>query len=318
MRLCLMIEGQEDVTWENWCALARACEDSGIEGLFRSDHYLSVEGNRERGSLDAWTTLAGLAARTTRIKLGTMVSPATFRHPSVIAKSVVTADHISGGRVELGLGAGWHETEHRSYGFDFPSTAVRMQLLKEQLEIVHGSWTSEDFNFAGRHYVVENLNALPKPLQRPHPNLIVGGSAGRRSAALCALWADEYNTVFADAAECSRRREIVSRAWGDAGRDADKLVFSLMTGCIVGTDEGDVRRRAEDILARSGRSGDPREWLAGLSEEWLVGTVAEVVDRLGRLSEAGVDRVMLQHQSHDDVDMVHVIGNDVAGQLSAA
>jgi F420-dependent oxidoreductase-like protein len=317
MRLCLMIEGQEDVTWDNWCALARACEDSGLEGMFRSDHYLSVQGHRGRGSLDAWTTLAGLAARTERIRLGTLVSPATFRHPSVIAKSVVTADHISAGRVELGLGAGWHETEHRSYGFDFPPTPVRIELLAEQLEIVHGSWTRENFNFAGRHYEVQDLNALPKPVQTPHPNLIVGGSAGPRTASLAAKWADEYNTVFADTAECSRRREIVSEAWRDAGRDADDLVFSLMTGCIVGTDDEDVRRRAEDIMARSGRSGDPADWLRRLSDESVVGTVAQVVDRLGRLSEAGVDRVMLQHQSHDDVDMVHVIGNAVAPQVSA-
>jgi F420-dependent oxidoreductase-like protein len=316
MRLCLMIEGQEDVSWDNWCDLARACEESVLEGLFRSDHYLSVEGRSERGSLDAWTTLAGLAARTERIRLGTMVSPTTFRHPSAVAKSVVTVDHISGGRVELGLGAGWHQGEHRAYGFEFPPTAVRMEVLAEQLEIVHGSWTTDDFTFSGRHYKLDNLNALPKPLQRPHPNLIVGGSAGRLSSRLAARWADEYNTVFASPDDCRRRRAAVADAWSYYDRDPTELVFSLMTGCIVATDGAELRRRAENIMARSNRSGSPQDWLNGLGEEWIVGTVDEVVDKLGRLSEAGVDRVMCQHQSHEDVDMVYLLGAEVAPQLS--
>jgi len=132
MRICLMIEGQEDVTWEQWLALAGACEEHGLEGLFRSDHYMSVMGRRGRGSLDAWATLAGLAARTSRIRLGTMVSPVTFRHPSVLAKMVVTVDHISGGRAELGMGAGWHQDEHTAYGFDLPPSDQRMSLLAEQ------------------------------------------------------------------------------------------------------------------------------------------------------------------------------------------
>src|ERR671918_1305912 len=157
-----MVEGQEDVTWEQWVALARACEEHGLEGLFRSDHYLSVSGRLERGSLDAWATLSALGPITSRLRLGTLVSPATFRHPSVLAKSVVTVDHVSGGRVELGLGAGWHEAEHRSYGFEFPPTPVRMERLAEQLEIVTRSWAEDAFSFQGRHYQVQDLRALPK------------------------------------------------------------------------------------------------------------------------------------------------------------
>ena len=149
MRLCLMIEGQEDVTWPQWVALADACESSGLEGLFRSDHYSSVQGHRGRGSLDAWTTLAALAAVTERIKLGTMVSPASFRHPSVLAKSVVTVDHISGGRAECGIGAGWHEPEHTAYGFPFHDTATRMRVLEEQIEILHRQWSEEVFSTTG-------------------------------------------------------------------------------------------------------------------------------------------------------------------------
>ena len=195
MRVCLMIEGQEDVTWDQWLALAGACEEHGLEGLFRSDHYESVMGMRERGSLDAWATLAALAARTSRIRLGTLVSPATFRHPSVLAKNVATVDHVSGGRVELGLGAGWHEGEHRAYGFEFPPTPTRMERLAEQLEIVTRSWTEDAFSFQGRHYQVQDLRALPKPVQRPRPTLLVGGGAGPKSLGLAARWADEYNTT---------------------------------------------------------------------------------------------------------------------------
>jgi hypothetical protein len=178
VRVCLMIEGQEDITWDQWVALARACEEHGLEGLFRSDHYVSVMGRPERGSLDAWTTLAGLAAVTDRIRLGTMVSPATFRHPSVLAKSVVTVDHISGGRVELGMGAGWHTVEHRAYGFEYADDDTRMSVLEEQVEIVHEQWSQDGFTFDGAHYRLDDVRALPKPLQRPHPPLIIGGRAG--------------------------------------------------------------------------------------------------------------------------------------------
>src|SRR5690348_6511678 len=155
MEICLMVEGQEDVTWEDWLALAAACEEHGVGTLFRSDHYLSVDDRRERGSLDAWTTLAGLAAVTERLRLGTMVSPATFRHPSVLAKSVVTVDHISGGRVELGIGAGWWEREHEAYGFELPEIGPRMDALEEQLQLIGMQWEDGPFSLEGRYWSVE-------------------------------------------------------------------------------------------------------------------------------------------------------------------
>jgi alkanesulfonate monooxygenase SsuD/methylene tetrahydromethanopterin reductase-like flavin-dependent oxidoreductase (luciferase family) len=191
VRVNLMVEGQEGVSWNEWAALARACEDYGVAGLFRSDHYVSIGDPGRKGSLDALTTLAGLAALTTRLRLGTMVSPASFRHPSVLAKSAVTIDHISTGRFELGMGAGWYEREHTAHGFEFADTETRLQVLEEQLEIVHRQWTEGPFTFEGRHYRIVDGDALPKPLQRPHVPLIVGGSAGKRSAALAAKWADE-------------------------------------------------------------------------------------------------------------------------------
>src|SRR5437870_3540113 len=180
MRVCLMVEGQESVTWEQWLALAEACERHGFDALFRSDHYVSFGHPTEWGSLDAWATLAALSTATERIRLGTMVSPVTFRHPSELAKVVVTADHVSGGRVELGMGAGWFEGEHRAYGFAFPSTAERYAILGEQVEIVHRLWDrdEEEVTLKGSHYQLEGCHALPKPVQDPHPPLILAGDAG--------------------------------------------------------------------------------------------------------------------------------------------
>jgi F420-dependent oxidoreductase-like protein len=309
MRICLMVEGQEDVTWEQWVSLAQSCEAAGLEGLFRSDHYLSVMGQAGRASLDAWATLAALANATERIRLGTLVSPATFRHPSVLAKMVVTVDHVSGGRAELGIGAGWLEAEHRAYGFPFPSTATRLEMFEEQIEIVYRSWGATPFDFPGRHYTVVGLDALPKAVQQPHPTLIVGGSGGPRSVAAAARWADEYNTVFASPEVCRQRRAAVAEAWEKMGRDEDRFVFSLMTRGIVGTDADDVRRRVRAVMARTGE-GDksPDDWLAENRAKWIVGTVEEVVDQLRSFEDAGVERIMLQHLAHNDLAMVHLLG----------
>jgi F420-dependent oxidoreductase-like protein len=316
MRVCLMIEGQEDVTWEQWLALAGACEEHGLEALFRSDHYESVMGMRERGSLDAWTTLAALAARTSRVRLGTLVSPATFRHPSLLAKSVVTVDHVSGGRVELGLGAGWHEREHRSYGFEFPETRIRMARLAEQLELVTRSWTEDAFSFTGEHYRVEDLRALPKPVQRPRPTLLVGGGAGPRSLALAARYADEYNTTGVPPEELPDRHRRLRDAWRDAGRDPDTARLSLMTTCVVGRDRAEVTERVRRVLAVTGRDGRAEE-VIDQRPNWVLGTVDQVATRLAVLEAAGVGRVMLQHLDHADTDMVAVLG-EVAATMGPA
>jgi F420-dependent oxidoreductase-like protein len=306
MRIALMIEGQEDVSWEEWLALAHACERWGIEALFRSDHYLSVDGRRRRGSLDAWTTIAALAASTTRLRLGTLVSPATFRHPSLLAKAVVTADHVSGGRVELGIGTGWLEAEHAAYGFPFPPLRERMDVLAEQLEILRGAWREGPFDFAGRHYRVAGLDALPKPLQRPHPPLIMGGDAGPRSARLAARWADEYNTVYAGVEEAAARRARIVEACERAGRPS--LPFSVMTGVLIGADRADLDERARRLSDWRGEQVDP----AALAGTWIVGTVEEAAARLREYEGAGVERVMLQHLLHRDLDAVELIGRELA------
>jgi F420-dependent oxidoreductase-like protein len=198
-----MIEGQEDVSWEDWVALARACEEHGVESLFRSDHYLSVEGRGERASLDAWATLAALAGITSTVRLGTLVSPATFRHPSELAKVVATVDQVSGGRVEVGMGTGWSEPEHEAFGFPFPPLGERMAKLEEQLQVVTGQWADGPFSFEGRHYSIKDLDALPKPVQRPRPPLMMGGSGGPRSLRLGARYADESRGLRPLTAGCA-------------------------------------------------------------------------------------------------------------------
>jgi len=306
VRLALMIEGQEGVTWDDWLALAQACEEHGVEALFRSDHYLSQSAALEKGSHDAWTTLAALAARTRRLRLGTLVSPVTFRHPSLLANAVTTADHVSGGRVELGIGAGWMVPEHTAYGFPFPETSERMEMLAEQLEIVHRLWTEERTDFEGRHYRLDGAPGLPKPVQRPHPPILVGGSGGRGTTRPAARFADEYNTPFASPEEFAERRRRVSETCEREGRDPDTMRFSLMTGCLIGEE------RARRLYRERERGVDFDTWLADYREASLVGTLDEIAARIREYEEAGCERIMLQHLLHDDLEAVALIGRELA------
>jgi alkanesulfonate monooxygenase SsuD/methylene tetrahydromethanopterin reductase-like flavin-dependent oxidoreductase (luciferase family) len=301
MELCVMIEGQEGVAWPQWVAIAQACEEHGVGSLFRSDHYLPLDGHHERTALDAWGTLCALATMTTTLRLGTLVSPATFRHPAIVAKLSATADEISGGRVSLGLGAGWHEDEHRAFGFPFGTTAQRMRIFGEQLEIVRGLWADGSFAFAGEHYDVGPVDPRPKPQD---PWLIVGGAAGPRSVALAARFADEYNTVFATPAECRDRRAAVDAAWHDAGRTEAR--FSLMTGAVIGRNRAEVDARTDAIADRR----DDPDFQPGPS--WIHGTIDEARGQLDALAEAGVDRVMLQLLLHEDLEQIELIGRELS------
>jgi F420-dependent oxidoreductase-like protein len=306
VRVNLMIEGQESVTWSQWLDLAGAVERAGLEGLFRSDHYQSVQSRTERSSLDAWATLTALGHATSSIRLGTMVSPTTFRHPSVLCKDVVTADHVSGGRVELGIGAGWHELEHTTYGFPFHDLGTRYDVFEEQLEIVVRQMTEDRFDFSGDHYVLAGCEARPKPVQEPRVPIIVGGAAGPRSARVAATWADEYNTTFPSPDAVRERKANIDRACEDAGRDP--LVFSMMTGCILGATEDEFRDRARRLMELSGRDGEVSVWLDGLRDAWILGTPEQAAERLETYREAGLSRVFLQHQLHTDLEMVELIG----------
>jgi len=311
MQLCLMIEGQEGVSWEQWVALARACEQHGIPALFRSDHYMNLDGQHpERAALDAWGTVCALAAVTDTLRLGTLVSPVTFRHPSNLARLVATADRISGGRVELGLGAGWHEREHAAHGFPFPPLGERLELLAEQLEIVVGTFTEHPFSFRGRHYTVERLDAQPPPVQRPHPPLVLGGSAGPRTTALAARFADEYNTVFPTLEQVRERRRRVQEACERAGREP--IPFSVMTGVLVGADERELRARAQRVSALTGRPSPLEQRPPG----WIVGVVEQAIAQLDALRSAGVARVFCQHLLHDDLEAVELIGRALAPALA--
>ena len=310
----MMIEGQEGVSWGDWVALGRAVEESGLEGLFRSDHYAGSSDD-PRGALDAWTQIAALAALTSRIRLGSLVSPVTFRHPSLLAKAVVTADHVSGGRVELGIGTGWMEKEHTRYGFPFPELSTRLEMLEEQLEIIVRQWTEDELDFEGRHYRIQGLRALPRPLQQPRPPVIVGGSARPRTARLAARFADEYNTIYASADELRERRENVRSASVEAGREP--LVFSLMTGCVVGRDTAELHGRVRRLLAKMGRDDDPEAFVRERRDRFVIGTVDEAIERLRELEDAGVGRIFLQHLVHEDVEMVRLLGTEVAPAVRA-
>jgi F420-dependent oxidoreductase-like protein len=305
MRLALMIEGQEGVTWQDWCAIADACEEHGVDTLFRSDHYISQGDEAHNVAHDAWTTIAALAARTSTLRFGTLVSPATFRLPGLLANAAATADHVSGGRIELGLGAGWMEREHRAYGFPFPETRARVEMLAEQVEIVHRLWTEERVDFRGRHYTLEDAPAQPKPVQRPRPPLLVGGSGGRGTVEPALAFADEYNTPFVSPEEAAAVRAKVPG-----------LRFSVMTGFLVGETHEEMRERASELYARRPREQSFDQWLAAYSERCVVGSVDEVVARLQEYEQAGCDRLMLQHLLHTDLEPVRLIGRELAPALA--
>jgi alkanesulfonate monooxygenase SsuD/methylene tetrahydromethanopterin reductase-like flavin-dependent oxidoreductase (luciferase family) len=314
MDVCLMVEGQEDVTWEDWLALAAACEEHGVGTMFRSDHYLSVDDRRERGSLDAWGTIAALGDVTEELRLGTMVSPATFRHPSVLAKLAVTADHVSGGRVEVGIGAGWWEREHELYGFELPEIGPRMEALEEQMQIVRGHWGEGPFDFDGERYSVCELDARPKPVQRPLP-LILGAKGGPRTLRIAARWADEYNTVMSSAEEVADLRKRLDEACEKEGRDPASLPLSMMTGWLVGADRNDLLDRASRLSEWKGEDGDGEAFIAAQRESTILGTVAEAIEQLRELQEAGLTRIMGQHLLHRDLDAVALMGREIAPAL---
>jgi alkanesulfonate monooxygenase SsuD/methylene tetrahydromethanopterin reductase-like flavin-dependent oxidoreductase (luciferase family) len=290
VRIALMVEGQEGVSWDQWVALAEACEQHGIEAMFRSDHYLSLAAPRERVATDAWTLLGALAARTEKLRLGTLVSPVTFRHPSVVTKAAATVDHVSGGRVEVGMGAGWNVPEHDAFGFPFPETSERVRILAEHVERVD-------------HLLRED----PLTVQQPRPPLIVGGAARSGTTAPAARFADEYNTVGVDSAEAARRRKRLNEACEREGRDPSTLRFSLMTPFLLDRDH------ARRFVERFPSAGSAEELFDELARRGLAGDLAA---GLREFEAVGVERVMLQHVVHEDLDIVAAIGRELAPALA--
>jgi alkanesulfonate monooxygenase SsuD/methylene tetrahydromethanopterin reductase-like flavin-dependent oxidoreductase (luciferase family) len=300
-----MIEGQEGVTWDDWVALASACEEHGVEALFRSDHYISWFDERRR-VLDAWSTIAGLAARTTKLELGTLVSPVTFRHPSLLARAAATADEISGGRVTLGMGAGWQKREHEAYGFEFGTVRERVAWFGEQIEIVHGLLHDDRVSFEGSY----NRLVDAPGLGRPDLPILVGGSAKPGTARPAVRFAEEYNALFGTLDDARERKQLLDEACERGGRDPSTLRYSLMAPCVIGRDEQEVLESARRIGVRFGR--DPQEVLERNREHGPVGTIAQAVERLKQIEEIGYERVMLQHLAHDDLETVALIGRELA------
>ncbi|WP_123303387.1 LLM class F420-dependent oxidoreductase [Bogoriella caseilytica] len=306
MDLRIFTEPQQGASYDQLARLAIAAEELGYDAFFRSDHYLRMgDGDPSPGPTDAWTTLAGLARDTSRIRLGTLVSSATFRHPGVLAVQVAQVDAMSGGRVELGLGTGWFEAEHRAFGIPFPDK--RFGLLEEQLEILTGLWQTPaggSYSFSGQHYQLTDNPGLPKPVQTPLP-IVVGGNGPRRTPRLAARYGAEYNQSFPGFEAIGPQIERVRGAMSEAGRDPEELVYSVALIAVVGRDEAEFERRAAVV----GR--EPAE----LREHGLAGTPSEVVDRIGQLKADGISRIYLQCMDVDDLDMIELIAAEVAPQV---
>jgi F420-dependent oxidoreductase-like protein len=310
VRLCVFVEPQLGATYDDQLRVARRAQECGFDGFFRSDHFLTM-GARDGmpGPTDAWVTLAGLARETSGIRLGTLVTSATFRLPGLLAIAVAQVDDMSGGRVELGLGTGWYEDEHRAHGVPFPPVAERFDRLAEQLEIVTGLWATpvgSSYTFTGRHYQLADSPGLPKPVQSPHPPLIVGGSGPRRTPRLAARFADEYNAVFSPAEVVGERFAAVRQACQDLDRDSTALTYSATLLVCCGRTDAEVDRRARAL----GR--DPQTLR---SRGALVGTPAEVVEQIRAYRAVGASRMYLQVIDMADLDHLDVIAGEVAPAL---
>jgi len=296
-------------TYDELLAVARRAEETGFDAFFRSDHYLTMGGDGLPGPTDAWVTLAGLARETSRIRLGTLMTAATFRLPGPLAIAAAQVDQMSGGRVELGIGAGWFEAEHTAYGIPFPSLGERFDRYEEQLTVITGLWNTsvgETFDFEGTHYRLSGSPALPKPVQEGGIPVIVGGAGKKRTPRLAARYAGEFNVPFSSAADNARLFAGVRQACEEAGRDPASMVYSSALVLCVGKDEAEIARRAEAI----GREVDE------LREHGVAGTPAEAVDILGRYAEAGAQRVYLQVLDLSDLDHLDLVAGDVAPQLA--
>lgn len=308
MRVAMMIEGQEGLTWRHWTMLAKAAEEAKLDGMFRSDHYTSFQGFGG-GALDAWTTIAGLAAITKTLRLGTLVTPVTFRGPGLMARIAATADHISNGRVELGLGAGWFDGEHAQNGFPFPSMGERTQMLAEQVEIIAKSWTGETFDFEGKHYRLKGQQALPIPVQNPLP-IILGGRGGPRSLALAARYASEYNAFAISPEDAKQHRAHLDAACAKIGRDPKTLPQSTMIMAVVGENDRDAQARLARIVARlqNPETAAFKQMIESSEAGGYVAGVQKIADRLRPMRDAGISRVMVQNFEREDASGVALIG----------
>jgi len=309
MRYVLMTEPQQGCSYDDQLAIARRADDAGFEAFFRSDHFDSFPGEGGRPTTDAWTVVAGLARETSRIRLGVLVSPVTFRHPGVLAKIVATVDEMSGGRVEVGVGAGWNEGEHAHHGLPFPPIEVRAEMLEEQLAILRGLWQEPDgWSFTGRHYTVPGSLFRPRPVQRPAPPIIVGGEGSPRSMRIAVAHADEFNVTSSTPERVADRYAKLDEIARAAGRDPATIARSAMVGVLVGRDRAEVERRSAAVLEQFGLADEGAGWFEARRPRWIYGTPDEARAMVDRFAAAGVERLMLQDFLPWDLEMVDLLG----------
>jgi F420-dependent oxidoreductase-like protein len=309
MEFRAFVEPQQGASYADQLAVAQTAESLGFSAFFRSDHFRAMSGDGLPGPTDSWVTLGAIARETSTIRLGTLVTSATFRYPGPLAVSVAQVDAMSTGRVELGIGAGWFEAEHRAYGIPFPTLGERFDRLTEQLEIITGLWTTDlglTFDYAGKYYTISNSPALPKPVQAPHPPVVIGGTGAKRTPALAARFAAEFNVPFAPLDIAKAQYERVAAAVAGAGRAADSIVYSAAFVVCAGRDDAEVARRADAI------GHDVAELRANSP---LTGTPAEIVDKLGAWSEIGVQRVYTQLLDMSDLAHLQLFADEVISQL---
>jgi len=305
----IFVEPQNGATYDKLLEVAQVVESTGFDAMFRSDHFLTMTGSGLPGPTDTWATLAGLARETSRIRLGSLLTSATFRLPGLLAVTVAEVDAMSGGRVELGLGAGWFKEEHVAYGIPFPPSGQRFERLEEQLSVLTGLWTTpvgEKYSFTGKYYRLVDSPALPKPVQRPHPPIIVGGAGAQRTPRLAATFADEFNMPFRRLAESEVQFSRVRAACERVGRDPGTMRLSVAQTVCCGADEAEARRRAQAI----GRD------LADLRANGAAGSPTEVVERLRAFGAAGAGTVYLQVLDLDDLDHIRLLSQSVLPHLA--
>jgi F420-dependent oxidoreductase-like protein len=305
----VFVEPQQGASYSDQLAVAQTAEALGFSAFFRSDHFLAMSGDGMPGPTDSWVTLGGIARETSSIRLGTLVTSATFRHPGPLAVAVAQVDEMSNGRVEFGIGTGWFEREHMAYAVPFPPLRERFARLTEQLELITGLWTSpvgESFDYAGVHYAINDSPALPKPVQQPHPPIIIGGMGANRTPALAATFADEFNVPFVSLDAIKTQFERVGEAVDAVGRAADSMTYSAAFVVCAGRDDAEISRRAAAI----GRELDELR-----SNSPLVGTPGEIVEQLGAFVDVGVQRVYLQLLDLSDLEHLRLFADEVNRQL---
>jgi F420-dependent oxidoreductase-like protein len=326
MRFALMIEPQQGMSYGDQVAVAKRAEANGFEALYRSDHYASFPGTAGRPTTDAWAVLAGLARETDRIVLGALVSPVTFRHPGNLAKVVTTVDEMSGGRIEVGVGAGWNEIEHRQLGLHFPGIKERADLLEDQLAILHGLWGEPDgWSYDGHQVSIRDALFHPKPVDVPgrprtaiggaRPRLLVGGSGSPRSYRLAARYADEFNLSSSGPDSAREAFAAVDAACIAIDRDPATLTRSTMAGVLIGRNDTEMADRLSAAITAFGSDGDDQTWLEERLERWITGTPDNAREMVRRFAAAGVERMMLQDFLPWDLDMIDVMGEVLVGHV---